>query len=404
MSTTTTTATTFLLLPTEILHRIFDDLDTKTILLSVQITCKRLRSAVSTYNRFELKQISRQDLASVCQNIMPKNVRSLKVTYVGTQSTTNDFVSFIGNLPQFTGLHILSLNVRNNMELHLLLDYLSTGRITELNINVFEIFKSRPIEICTSQRLSLSGISGNNAMQTSDTLFIPMLHSNFTNLTLECSNISTDDLEVLLSCMLSLVRLNLSATVPKRNPLFDGLFLEKLISNKLPRLEHFKFYFMTKLENYDQVEQTIIPFRSSFWCEEKKWFVSCTRYTCFPRLRLILQSPPVEIDCFNNLDLDEDFSLFTIPVSVHGRVIFDNVRKISLVLSDLIRTAHETKVESKLRFLQSDYISYSRLIIQITITLINQSVFCLRLMTHGRMSGFRLFHLSWSLNIFKFFR
>ena len=75
-----TTSKILLSLPTEILHRIFDNLDENTILLSVQGTCKQLQLTVNAYNRFKLNQISKQKLLSACQVLSPENIVSLCVT------------------------------------------------------------------------------------------------------------------------------------------------------------------------------------------------------------------------------------------------------------------------------------------------------------------------------------
>jgi hypothetical protein len=45
-------------LPVEILHRIFDDLDAQSILLSVRPLCRLFRAMVSTYNRNSLTSFS----------------------------------------------------------------------------------------------------------------------------------------------------------------------------------------------------------------------------------------------------------------------------------------------------------------------------------------------------------
>jgi len=61
-------------LPTEILHRIFDYFDTKTQFQSVKLTCKRLHSAVNTYNRIKIEQCAKKNLVRVCTNVSPEHI------------------------------------------------------------------------------------------------------------------------------------------------------------------------------------------------------------------------------------------------------------------------------------------------------------------------------------------
>ena len=131
-----TTTKTLLSLPTEILHRIFDDLDAKTISLSVRRTCKQLQLAANTYNRLKLNWMSPQKLTSACQIIAPENVLSLCV-HSDKNSSTNDFASLIDYLPQFTSLRSLTVNTLNNVKLNNLLNYLPTSRLTELTMHSF---------------------------------------------------------------------------------------------------------------------------------------------------------------------------------------------------------------------------------------------------------------------------
>ena len=93
-------------LPTEILHRIFDYFDTKTQFQSVKLTCKRLHSAVNTYNRIKIEQCAKKNLVRVCTNVSPEHIIYLICN--GDYSVPD---SFFSNLRQMTNLQYLSVNV-----------------------------------------------------------------------------------------------------------------------------------------------------------------------------------------------------------------------------------------------------------------------------------------------------
>lgn len=478
-----TTTTTLLSLPTEILHWIFDELDIKTLFLSVGLTCKQLHLAARTYNRLKLDFISKQNLSSVCQALAPENVFSLTVTYDNDHFTTNDLGFFIDNLRQFTCLRTLSYVVYNEAELNMLLDFLSTSQIMTLEIYIrnrqnssksefspvstlsqsnksidtrlvkYSTLQCLSLKDCTHEQLSwimryfpdlqkldIPFMDENEAKQTPQTLSISMLYLNLTTFKLNCSTMSTDNLEILLSCMPSLLRLDLKATVRSVNLLFDASFLKKLISNKLPRLQDFTCYFMSIPDNYGQLESLIVPFRTPFWYEEKRWFFSCTWFACFPRVRIILQCPSLELQGFGNVDEEDYFSLFNIPVSVNGKIKIETVRHVSLRLSSLMSMAHQTEVRDKLICIFIEfgiasifvvYISFSKIgsrvqvvvdyfikiqqqtlqfkfitfffnyrqIMQTITTLAIQLLLCFLLMTNGNTIGSSLFYHLWNLTI-----
>ncbi|CAF0795080.1 unnamed protein product [Adineta ricciae] len=365
-----TNTKTLLSLPLEILHQIFDDLDAKTILLSVRRTCKQLHLAANTYNRLKLARVSKQKLTKIRQVLVPENVLSLRIARGNNFWKINDLASFIDRLYQFTYLRSLTIDVSNDTELNILLKYLSASQITELTIGI-EIEESSPeiesinhcllqslslnrctfkqfasiIRHCSNlQKLNVSYIVDKTKNQTLQEYFIPMVYSNMTNLSLECSNMSTDGFEILISCMPSISCLSLYALIVSVNRWFDGLFLEKIISNKLSRLKYLKYHFTIKANNYDQLESIIAPFRTPFWREEKRWFFSCTRSARFPRVLLTLESPPTQLTDLNECSDNHYFSLFSIPAAANGRVAIGTVRSISFGLADMLIEASDTRV------------------------------------------------------------
>ncbi|CAF4140785.1 unnamed protein product, partial [Adineta steineri] len=65
--------------PVEILYRIFDNLDSETILLSIRPVCRLFRAVVNTYNRYiyNFESISKSNFYLQCRLIRPENVISL---------------------------------------------------------------------------------------------------------------------------------------------------------------------------------------------------------------------------------------------------------------------------------------------------------------------------------------
>ena len=74
-----TSKASLLTLPTEILHQIFNDLDTSTLIWSVRNLCRRLRVATVSYNQYTLDVTSMciSDLRRLLVVIRPENVTTL---------------------------------------------------------------------------------------------------------------------------------------------------------------------------------------------------------------------------------------------------------------------------------------------------------------------------------------
>lgn len=89
-----TTRRSFLLsLPVELIHRIFDYIDTETIVFVIRFVCKQLYSTANTYDRYKLdfRHMFRSDLPLLGRIINPKNVTSL---ILSDKLHTNDQINF----------------------------------------------------------------------------------------------------------------------------------------------------------------------------------------------------------------------------------------------------------------------------------------------------------------------
>ena len=129
MMLATTTTATLLTLPPEVLHRIFDDLDTQTILLSVTLVCRQLHLIVNTYNRFKLKTVSREQFVNISCHFPTENVISLTVCDDWAGLELEDGCCLVESLRRFTRLRSLTLHDIFDDELDILLSYLTTTHL-----------------------------------------------------------------------------------------------------------------------------------------------------------------------------------------------------------------------------------------------------------------------------------
>jgi hypothetical protein len=84
-------------------------------------------------------------------------------------------------------------------------------------------------------------------------------------------------LELLLSLTPSLRQLKLVSHREVFDSFFDATHWEKLISIKLPKLQKFELiFFHTYHKKNDSINVEVLtdPFRSSFWLDEKQWFIA----------------------------------------------------------------------------------------------------------------------------------
>lgn len=336
-------------LPVEIFYRIFDFLDSSTILLSFQLVCKFFRSIISGYNRykFDCKILSKSDFHRLCQLIPPERLISL--TLYHDEQIPNQISFFISNyrlLRQLTRLRSINLFGINECHFNFIFKRINSNHLISFRLHIQnydeQLAKTtgdslssilaqstlRRIELnIRNERLSKIQWSSNcriecfiiNNSITTKNLFrmiecFPRLHTlvlkegmkflyddrcsfpQITSLTLENSDTSIDDLELFLSLTPSLVYFKLVGQC-----LFNGQRWEEFIQINLPHLNQFEF-FVDSMQSYEQIRgnlETIIQsFQSPFWIEHKKWFVGC-EYDGSPLRKLQIYSLPVCKTIFN---------------------------------------------------------------------------------------------------------
>ena len=315
-------------LPVEIFHRIFDNLDIETIFFSIRPVCRLFRSIVQNYDRldFHSKIISKTRFDVLCRFISPQNIRSL--TLYNNEQIPDQISSFVRQvrLQQLTRLHSIRLFGIDEFQLNYLfkridlnliklfsiqinkydnrrrktsVNYLSTIvkqsnlRNLHLNIQNNRISDIEWPSTCSIQCLTLDReISFDNLVKLfscspelhrltvkdrfSRLIKKQILRSSFpqlTSLILEEVDVTIDQLESFLLLTPSLISLKLLG----RCEIFDGKRWEDFIQRNLPHLNQFQFDIScstTDEQSREDLELVIQSYRSPFWIEYKKWFVT----------------------------------------------------------------------------------------------------------------------------------
>ena len=116
-------------LPVELLHRIFDNLDGQTLLLSLQYVCSRLHYITHNYNRYELdfQSICKRRFHRLGEGTNPKNVISL--TLSDENQTCGQIGLFLSlyHIEDYTRLQSVTLISIEEPHLKIILQHLSTN-------------------------------------------------------------------------------------------------------------------------------------------------------------------------------------------------------------------------------------------------------------------------------------
>ncbi|CAF4673218.1 unnamed protein product [Rotaria sp. Silwood2] len=330
----------FLTLPVELFQRIFDYLDTRTILLSLGYVCTRLRTITNTYQKLvvDLRWISKSDFYHMCHILRPENVVSLFLSDDDeTPGQVGLFLSLF-DIHQFTRLRSLavfsndddnidkilnytsrcslislsieqsaSLNHRNTM-LNLLLSTMSRSTLRkftctnnllyidsfqwpkESNLKYLTIDHCTRKDLCTILRhllhLQTMVLRHFNLDIHTEYEYLSTTYPQLTSLTMQQLFFSMDKIESFLYLTPSLVHLRLEGCAD--DAIFNGSRWETLIRTKLLSLNQFEFSFRS--QNYRVVKMNATQFRTPFWLNEKHWPIYCI-YD-YPKEEILLCSTP----------------------------------------------------------------------------------------------------------------
>lgn len=341
-------------LPTEIFHRIFDQLDTKDIHFSCRFVCKRFYAMANSYDRLKIEltyQASKSKIRQIFRMVQPENI--VQLTVQNSYFHSNVVESFLSciYLHRLTRIRSMTLCDIGNYNLQTLITPLLTSstltsvtvRINMLNIwsnglvSVFEQIISLPNIRCltldipiniieqltwpssnTLETLKLRACSyeqlcsifdkslnlqtltlSKDALQDTVTTLRPISFQSLTSLKLERVQMSINELEFFLSLQPSLISLFLTIKSLCSWEFFEQFsHWEAFIRNTLPKLKKFDFYVCTEVAKYPSIESILLPFCTPFWLQEKRWFVSCQCTNHFWRKTLAIYSSTYQIKEF----------------------------------------------------------------------------------------------------------
>jgi len=366
-------------LPVELLYRIIDNIDTKTVFLSLRCVCKRFYAIINNQNRYKLDfgYISKSNFYQVCHLIHPENVIGL------TLSNGNETVGQIGLFLSFFDVHLftrlfsLTLIRINESESNIFLNHIITCPIVSLSIGYYhesslsiatidllsstieKLNNLRKFEFkvkyllnkdiqwsvyCTIQHLTLHFCTLKqfftilqdlhhlqtlvlNDLNITESFTPPSseITSSLKSLSIEQSLIHFHTIQFLLSLTPSLIHLKLIGW-PLSDISFNGSLWEKLIQTKLPHLNKFEFFFrvIMKEQTIDNLESIIASYKTLFWLEQKHWYVTCDYIT--DRSTFQLYSIPI---CETKIILDSDISKISCTtfneINTDTRSLMDNI-------------------------------------------------------------------------------
>ncbi|UJR11384.1 hypothetical protein I4U23_015564 [Adineta vaga] len=323
-------------LPVELLHRIFDYLDTETIVFSVRSVSRLFRSVVISYERvvLNLKHVSQPHFHLLCRSIKPQNIISLTLSNdVDASNKIDSFLSYACHLQHYTRLRSLTLECINEKQLNYLLEHLNLTSLTSFSMMTTNSDEQRNrttkkhltsiiarLNICRLQfcrekyitpRIEWPTISMiqyltiESCIEMDDLCKIlqcsPYLHTiilkdgfrkpsensvatfdhrhtfeQLQSLTIEELNVTIDQLELFILSTPAIIHLKLIGSEQNYMSYYAQIW-EQFIEINLLQLKKFEFYFNHKfnIKTLEELESINLSFQTPFWIKLKHWFVIC---------------------------------------------------------------------------------------------------------------------------------
>ena len=317
-----------LTLPVEVVYRILDQLDTKDILFSFRNVCRYFHGISNTYNRYTIKFVGatcKIDIKRICRIVRPSNVVNFFVSYPWIDII--EFFFSVIDIDQFTRLRSLDLWYLRDYDLNKMMHYFSTvstltslslkmptinflsgdtldylsliiGRLSVqkllLHVDIFTMNEFSWPNQCTIEQLDIHKCTHQQFCRILDhspllRIFIlddcdinqikyPPIYKQLTLLKLKNTEMSIDQIEFLLSQTPSLIDLDITQWKSSITFLQGFSQWEQFISKNLFRLERFNCYIYIAEypdQNIKDIQMIIDAFRTSFWLEDKRWFITC---------------------------------------------------------------------------------------------------------------------------------
>ncbi|CAF0763463.1 unnamed protein product [Rotaria sordida] len=374
-------------LPSELLHRIIDYIDTETVFFSFRNVCKHFYTIVNTYNQYQLdfRLITKPKFCFIRHFIQPENVISLVLS--DGHKTSGQIKLFLSlfNISLFTRLRSLTLIQVSESDSIVYLQHISTCSLVSLSID----YRNMPRPITTTDDFLSTNLEKLRNLRkfelsvsrlTIDNMQYPIQHMKLTECilnksifdillhfphleTLMVSSISTPNIDEnlattmqiksklksltvegyslcmnmivsILLCTPSLIHFKLIAwpTMPELS--WSGRWWAEFFQKNLNQLKLFEFFFNKRIDYKEtkcDIESIIAPFRTSFWLE-KQWYVACNYYKNTHKLELY--SIPI---CKSNISYECTANkISSTNLTNDVPYIMDNVRSLSL---DIIQSA-----------------------------------------------------------------
>lgn len=394
----------FSTLPVELIHHIFDYIDSETILNSVRYVCKRLYIISDTYNRYHLnfQSIAKHKYHQICRAVNWENVQSILLSdHDQTPGQLELFLS-IYSFRNLTRLQTLALRYVKDTHLKIILEQIqNTHTLHNLSITFDEFnsytntnteYLSSIIGQSTLHKLDLSvKFSLSSRLQWPNQCFIQHLrlfsniffslyckilerspylktiilqeciihqgdilsyekksdnvsYRQLLSLTLENSNLDMDMIEFLLGVTPCLVHLRLKST---KSDLVDGLRWENFMKLKLPALRQFEFSFQKDIDTnddvVDDVQSLMSSFQTPFWRKVNQGYITLVK---FHQLKCIsLHSIPLCGSVLRYYSNSSKSVYSTAPLTLSNAIKMKNVRELHLDLIELLADNPSGKVD-----------------------------------------------------------
>ncbi|CAF1091508.1 unnamed protein product [Adineta ricciae] len=403
---TTTYNLSLLNLPVEILHHILDYVDTSTIFLSLYDVCTYFQAVVKAYSQYRIDfcSISKLYFHRICRIIQPETILSL--TLSDDNRTPGQIKLFLSlfNINQFTRLFSLHFIDIDDKDLYTVLRSSLTSTLTslriiwrechcpsvetldllsitlaQLNLHRLEL-KTASYAItkmvwprqytlkhltlmyithrqyCTilGQTPELQRLTFNHcSMHEVEATIVPTFYELLTSLTLTDSRMSINGLVSILILTPCLTYLKILGLPDAFEAVADGSFWEKFIRSNLTHLVQFQFYFTNMYYiSYTSrdVQSLVSRFRTSFWLQEKQWFITCD-YIDYLNQVMLYTIPLCNPDFTYESEMQK-ISYSTNSNLIHdGSIMTNDVRNLNMTLTKLI-TSTATENDD----LSSDYV------------------------------------------------
>ncbi|CAF4079408.1 unnamed protein product [Rotaria sordida] len=317
-------------LPILVLHTLFTYLLTEEILFSLLNVSTSLNDAIKSYSNYRLnfKSILRSNFDLICQHILPNQVKALILS--DDQHTPGQSQLFLSHfqIDEFINLQSLTLIEIEKKSLEIINEHLY-----KLNRLRSFLFKSEinilfSMSFVNLHHLELSQCSLNlleNICLTTPwlkTLNVTVIHET-SNFEFQCqlnySVRSMNEIEKFLLNFPCLKHLELSTRI--HDNFVTGHQLE-ILSKDLITLK-----FIFKITLLHSIEETLDTFRTSFWLEEKCWFVAYENNYLYT------------VPCSMYTHINEHFQSPKYSTLLKNSIFYDNIIKLTLYVK-LIETCH----------------------------------------------------------------